>query len=203
MQLAFSALTLLVGWEEGHPACIKLEWWGAGMVICLERGADLHMAQLMPLPLTISCFSKIQMGFIFLVPAYPGSPGKWAVERVCVTLQAMQPNNSAVKRADLARLALGTKVAVARRQLTDDTIESSVALVCRPPAVLDGCLKVHHSQLQDVNEIGLVNTLEVWVALQLSEVACPHVVNALGQQLVQAIRLRTYQLCLPRGPNFV
>jgi len=31
---------------------VKTEWWGAGMVICLERGADLHMAQLMPLPLT-------------------------------------------------------------------------------------------------------------------------------------------------------
>ena len=46
---AFSALTLLVGWQEGHPACKKTEWWGAGVVICLERGADLHTAQLMPL----------------------------------------------------------------------------------------------------------------------------------------------------------
>jgi len=46
------------------------------MVICLERVADLHMVQLMPLPLTVSCFSKIQIGFTFLVPAYPGSPGK-------------------------------------------------------------------------------------------------------------------------------
>ena len=54
------------------------------MVICLERGADLHMAQLMPLPLTVSCFSKIQTGFPFLVPAYLGSPGKRAVKRVCV-----------------------------------------------------------------------------------------------------------------------
>jgi len=33
---AFSALTLLVGRQEGHPTCKKLEWWGAGMVICLE-----------------------------------------------------------------------------------------------------------------------------------------------------------------------
>ena len=49
-----------------------------------QRGADLHMAQLMPLPLTISCFSKIQIGFTFLVPAHPGSPGKRAVKRVCV-----------------------------------------------------------------------------------------------------------------------
>jgi len=45
--IAFSALTLLVGRQEGHPACKKTEWWGAGVVICLERGADLHMAQLM------------------------------------------------------------------------------------------------------------------------------------------------------------
>jgi len=46
------------------------------VVICLERGADLHMAQLMPLPLTVSCSSKIQIGFIFLVPAHLGSLGK-------------------------------------------------------------------------------------------------------------------------------
>jgi len=54
------------------------------MVICQERGADLHMVQLMPLPLTVSCFSKIQFGFTFLVPAHPGSPGKRAVKRVFV-----------------------------------------------------------------------------------------------------------------------
>jgi len=74
-----------VGWQhEGFLACKKTEWWGAGMVICLERGADLHMAQLMPLPLTVICFSKIQIGFTFLVPAHPGSPGQRAVKRVCV-----------------------------------------------------------------------------------------------------------------------
>jgi len=54
------------------------------MVVCLERRADLHMAQLMPLPLTVSCFSKIQIGFTFLVPAHPGNSGKRAVKRVCV-----------------------------------------------------------------------------------------------------------------------
>ena len=54
------------------------------MVICLERGADLHTAQRMPLPLTVSCFSKIQIGFTFLVPAHLGSPGQKAVKRVCV-----------------------------------------------------------------------------------------------------------------------
>ena len=80
----FSALTLLVVRQEGHPACKKTEQRGAGMVICLERGADLHMAQLMPLQLNVSCFSKIQIGFTFLVPAHPGSPGQRAVKRVCV-----------------------------------------------------------------------------------------------------------------------
>ena len=54
------------------------------MVFCLERVADLHMDQLMPLPLTISCFSKIQIGFIFLVPAHLDRPGKRTVKRVCV-----------------------------------------------------------------------------------------------------------------------
>ena len=54
------------------------------MVICMERGADLYIAQLMPLPLTVSCFSKIQIGVTFLVPAHPGSHGKRAVKRVCV-----------------------------------------------------------------------------------------------------------------------
>jgi len=74
----------LVGRQEGHPACKKL-LWGASMITCLERGADLHMAQLMPLPLTVSCFSKIPIGFTFLVLAHPGSPGQRAVKRVCIT----------------------------------------------------------------------------------------------------------------------
>jgi len=81
---AFSALMLLVGWQEGHLACKKLSGWGAGVVICLERGADLHTAQLMPPPLTVSCFSKIQIGFTFLVPAPSASPGQRAVKWVCV-----------------------------------------------------------------------------------------------------------------------
>ena len=88
--MTFSALTLLVGRQKGHPACKSLEWWGAGMVICLERDADLHMAQLMPLPLTVSCFSKIQIDFTFLVPAHLGSPGKTAVKPgVCVCYKMM------------------------------------------------------------------------------------------------------------------
>jgi len=81
---AFSALMLLVGRQEGHPACKKTERWGAGVVISLEQGADLHMAQRISLPLTVSCFSKIQIGFTFLVLAHPGSPGQRAVKWVCV-----------------------------------------------------------------------------------------------------------------------
>jgi len=106
-------LTLLAGWHRGHlthkilcflsqisslPSVLwrcglggrkgirpaKTEWWGAGMVVCLERGADLHMTQLMPLPLTVSCFSKVQIDFTFLVPAHPGSPGQRAIKLVCV-----------------------------------------------------------------------------------------------------------------------
>ena len=67
--VAFSALTLLVGQQEGQAACKKTECWGVGMVICLQQGADLHTAQTMPLPLIVSCFSKIQIG------SGTGSPG--------------------------------------------------------------------------------------------------------------------------------
>ena len=55
------------------------------MVICLERGADLHMAQQMPLPLTVYCSSKIQIGFTFLVPAYPGVLEKRPLNGCCCT----------------------------------------------------------------------------------------------------------------------
>jgi len=75
---------LLVGRQEGHPACKKLS---GGMLAWLSdwnRGSGLHMVQRMPLPLTVSCFSKIQIGFSLLVPAHPGSPGQRAIKWVCV-----------------------------------------------------------------------------------------------------------------------
>jgi len=56
---------------------------GTGVVISLERGADLHMVQLMPLPLTVYCCNKIQIGFTFLVPADLGSPGKGPLNGCC------------------------------------------------------------------------------------------------------------------------
>jgi len=70
-------LTLLVGWQEGHPACKKLS---GGVLAWLSVWSEVHMTQLMPLLLTVSCSSKIQIGFTFLVPAYPGCPGKDAVK---------------------------------------------------------------------------------------------------------------------------
>jgi len=70
--MPFSALKLLVGRQEGHPACKKLS---GGVMEWLSVWSAVHTAQLMPLPLTVSCFSKIQIGFTFLI-ADPGNPGK-------------------------------------------------------------------------------------------------------------------------------
>ena len=61
MVVCVCASTLLVGWQEGHPTCKRTEWWGAGMVICLGRGADLLMIQLIPLPLGVSCSRKSRL----------------------------------------------------------------------------------------------------------------------------------------------
>ena len=81
------------------------------MVICLERDADLYMAQLMPLPLTVSCFSEIQIGFTFLVPAHPGSPGKRAVNRcVCVCVCSGLVPSWGQRGRGPSKLWLGTKV---------------------------------------------------------------------------------------------
>jgi len=64
LQSPFIALMLLVGQQEGYPACKKQEWWGAGVIVCLERGADLHMAQLMPLSLA-SVKSSLVLPFCY------------------------------------------------------------------------------------------------------------------------------------------
>jgi len=118
--VAFSALTLLVGRQEGHLAC-KKEWWGAGVVVCLELGADLHMAKLMPLPLAVSCFSKIPIGFTFLVPAHMGSPGKRAFKWVCVVLaQVVSSRLDGVKKtSELAELRIAADEAVKVAETAD------------------------------------------------------------------------------------
>ena len=70
---AFSALTLLVGRKEGYPACKKTERWAAGVVICLERGADLHMAQRIPLPLSLaSVKSRLVLPFWYRLTRVKG-----------------------------------------------------------------------------------------------------------------------------------
>jgi len=79
------------------------------MVICLERGTNLHMAQLMPLPLTVSCFSKIWIGSTFQVP---DSPRKRAVKwvSVCVILlynQHLKVNIFTTRCYACAVLAMG------------------------------------------------------------------------------------------------
>jgi len=88
------------------------EWWGA---ICLERDADLHMAQLMPLSLTVCCFSKIQIGSTFLIPAHLGSPRQRAVKWVCVCMLFLTPKQqcqstegSSVKYIMWCNCSLGT-----------------------------------------------------------------------------------------------
>ena len=75
-------------WLGGRKGIRPVKNWVVGcwrVVIWLERGADLHMAQLMTMPLTVSCFSKIQIGFTFLVLAHPGSPGQRAIKRVSLS----------------------------------------------------------------------------------------------------------------------
>ena len=97
------------------------------MVICLERGADLHTAKRIPLPLTVFCFSKIQIGFIFLVPAHLGSPGKGPLNRcACESAQHViprtppvhTPNGISIRSAVLAKLTVATDRQI--NQITDE-----------------------------------------------------------------------------------
>ena len=78
---AFSTMELLAEHQEEHPACKRIEWWGAGMVSCLAQDAnDLHMVQMICIwsnwchchPI-ISCFIKIKIGLTVVVPANPDS----------------------------------------------------------------------------------------------------------------------------------
>jgi len=95
MASAFNALTLLFGRQEGHPVCKKLS---GGVLAWLSVWSEVQTciyAQLMPLPLTVSCFSKIQTGGTFLVPAHLGSPGQRAVKWVCVCMCVLHGQRSA------------------------------------------------------------------------------------------------------------
>ena len=83
-------------WLGGRKGIRPVKNWVVGWWCgCLmEQGADLHMAQLMPLPLTVSCFSKIQIGFTFLVMAHLGSPRKMAIKWVCVCVWTTAKHSS-------------------------------------------------------------------------------------------------------------
>ena len=71
-------------WLGCRKGIRPVKHWAVGCWCGYLSGARCRLAQLMPLPLTVSCFSKIQIGFTFLVPAHPGSSGKRAVKQVWV-----------------------------------------------------------------------------------------------------------------------
>jgi len=98
------------------------------MVICLQQGADLHMVQLMPLPLTVSCFSKIPIGFTFQVPAYPGSPGQRPLNR-CVCVIYTQVNMSFLQQWQMCHLSLmkGDKLVIYNLMVKMSSLSSTLA----------------------------------------------------------------------------
>jgi len=128
------------------------------MVICLQRSADLHMAQLMSLPLTVSCFNKIQIGFTFLVPAHPGGPGKRAVKRVCASFTTAGRQRPLVSsRTGLANkresVQFGEKAAYMTEQKLNDVRPVTVDVCCMaratstsPSMMTDRCLSKHTTQ---------------------------------------------------------
>ena len=71
-------------WLGGRKGIQPVKKLSGGVLVWLSVWSEVQTCQLMPLPLTVSCFSKIQIGFTFLVPAHLGSPGKRAIKRVCV-----------------------------------------------------------------------------------------------------------------------
>ena len=89
------------------------------------------MAQLVPLPLTVSCFSKIQIGFTFLVPAHTGSPGKRVVKRVCVDTK----NHTTPCIGYVATLPCGTLMTA--KQAINDKLQGSVATYLRYSGVVN------------------------------------------------------------------
>jgi len=120
------------------------------MVICLERGADLHMAQLMPLPLTVSCFSKIQIGFTFLVPAYPSSPGKRPLSGcVCCRRSLAAQQRARAKEAISQTKSLQSSMSVGKKALQASRSHSllvSIIIVIR---------NIFSTRLQEIFDVRL------------------------------------------------
>jgi len=137
LQFAFSALTLLVGRQEGHPACKKAEWWRAGVVVCLEPGADLHTAQLMPLPLTVSASVKSRLVLPFWyrltrVVLYKGPLNVCLCVCVCVCVCVVRRWSQALAGS----VCPETQTAVVT-EVAPHKPDSSILKVCPfPPAAL-------------------------------------------------------------------
>jgi len=82
-----------------HTACKKLEWWDAGAVMCLGQGVDLHMAQLVPLPLTVSFSSKSRLVLPswFYLPGAGSPMQSWTKSKGrCVTQKSLLEHHSKV-----------------------------------------------------------------------------------------------------------
>jgi len=76
MILCLQCFDAVVGRQEGHPACKKLS---GGVLAWLSVWSEVQTC-IWPADATVSCSSKIQIGFTFLIPAYTGCPGKEAVK---------------------------------------------------------------------------------------------------------------------------
>ena len=125
------------------------------MVICLQRCADLHMVQLMPLPLTVSCFSKIQIGFTFLVLAHLGSSRQRAVKRVCVCVNDHnpsgygQPGPHIIKavRADVQKSCKVSQISISYQifcWMTESSHSQPLDHIPRPSEICSHCLCYEH-----------------------------------------------------------
>jgi len=95
------------------------------------------MAQLMPLPLTVSCFSKIQIGFTFLVPAHLGIPGKRAVKRLTV--------ENVIKLIFDARLVIFTIIYVIYYYLLFLLVQSSSLIGKSTRILIDGVIALNNT----------------------------------------------------------
>jgi len=122
------------------------------VVICLQRGADLHMAQLMPLPLAVSCFSKIQIGFTFLVPAQPGSPRKGPLNGcvcVCVSMSMVPKYHSLSQRHKSTASQLDRYAHIYMHTQTDNQEHNASSPIYKMDRAKKDCLKYYqNSELQ-------------------------------------------------------
>jgi len=109
------------------------------------------MTQLMPLPLTVSCFSKIQIGFTFLVPADPGSPGQRTVKRVCSYNVTLLLNCVAQTNTNLLELELNDFETPVSRTVYLNSVANSVGFVAAAVSMPIGGCRARRSLVVDVD----------------------------------------------------